>query len=163
MTAYSFVTRWRLQAPLQAVWDALYATDRYTEWWPSIVEYKKLTPEITGIGARAQRAVRGRLPYTLRYTTTVTNVDPLRELAYDSEGDLVGKGRFVLTQQGEWTEVVFYWDVSTRSYWMNLLAPLLGWLFAWNHHYVMAQGERGLAAWLTDRRPSPEHPVKSAV
>jgi hypothetical protein len=163
MAAYSFVTHWHLQAPLEAVWDALYATDRYTEWWPSIVAYEKLTPEITGVGARAQRVVRGRLPYSLRYTTTVAKVNPPHELAYDSEGDLVGKGRFVLTQRGEWTVVVFYWDVSTSSRWMNVLAPVLRWLFAWNHHYVMAQGERGLAAWLKNHQPPPLRPAQSTV
>jgi hypothetical protein len=72
-------------------------------------------------------------------------------LAYDAEGDLVGRGRFVLTPRGDDTEVVFYWDVQTTGRWPNVLAPMLRWLFAWNHNWVMAQGERGLAAWLAKR------------
>ena len=103
---------------------------------------------MTGVGAKAERSVRGRLPYTLRYQTTTTGVDPPRKLAYEASGDLVGQGRFVLSEQGEWTEVVFYWDVQTSGFWMNLLAPVLRWLFAWNHNQVMAQGERGLTNWL---------------
>jgi uncharacterized protein YndB with AHSA1/START domain len=152
LAQYSFVTTWRFQAPIAEVWTALNTPESYPEWWPSIVEYRSLTPGVTGVGARAQRAVRGRLPYTLCYQTTITRVEPPRELAYQAEGDLAGQGRFVLTPLGEGTEVVFYWDVETTSRWLNRLAPLLGWLFAWNHNWVMAQGERGLADWLA-RRP----------
>lgn len=151
MAAYSFVTPWRFQAPIDRVWDVLNTPERYPEWWPSIIDYRKLSPELTGVGARAERVVRGRLPYSLRYQTTITRLVEPREIAYDATGDLVGQGRFVLTAQGDTTEVLFYWDVQTRGFWMNLLAPLLKWLFAWNHNWVMAQGERGLARWLAEQ------------
>jgi carbon monoxide dehydrogenase subunit G len=152
MAAYSFVTHWRFQAPLEQVWDALNTPERYPEWWPSILEYRKLTPELTGVGARAERVVKGRLPYTLRYRTTITRHETLREIAYDAEGDLKGHGRFVFSQEGATTLVTFYWDVETTGVAMNVLAPLLKWLFAWNHNWVMAQGERGLAEWLAKQQ-----------
>ncbi len=148
MAAYSFVTHWWFDAPLEAVWQALDAPERYTEWWPSIVEYKDLTPDIHGVGTRAERVVRGRLPYSLRYTTTTNRYDPPREIAYDAAGDLSGRGRFVLSFEAGRTHVTFHWDVETSGFWLNLLAPVLKPLFAWNHHWVMAQGERGLAQWL---------------
>jgi hypothetical protein len=163
MAAYSFVTNWRLNASLAAVWRELDAAERYPEWWPSIIAYRDLTPAIHGLGARAERVVRGRLPYSLRYTTTVTRYEPLCEIAYDAVGDLNGQGRFVLTEDAGHTCVVFYWDVSTAGFWLNLLAPMLKPLFAWNHHWVMAQGERGLAAHLESRRHgSIRPPVVSA-
>ena len=145
MAEYSFVTRWRFQAPIEQVWRVLDRPERYAEWWPAIVEYRDLTPEIHGVGSRAERVVKGLLPYTLRYTTTVTLYEPPREIAYDATGELTGFGRFVLQSDGPWTDVTFYWDVRTSGFWMNLLAPLLKPLFAWNHHWVMKQGERGLA------------------
>ena len=54
---------------------------------------------------------------------------------------------------GRMTEVMIYWNVDTKGRWLNRLAPLLKWLFAANHNYVMRRGERGLAKWLerTDR------------
>ncbi len=159
MAAYSFVTRWRFHAPLESVWNELDAADRYPEWWPAIIEYRDLTPEIHGLGARAERVVRGVLPYQLRYTTTVTGYDPPREIAYDAVGDLTGRGRFVLVQRGADVEVVFHWDVSTSGFWLNLLAPLLKPLFAWNHNWVMAQGERGLADRLRALQPPREGAV----
>jgi hypothetical protein len=156
MAGYSFVTHWRLDAPLEQVWRELDAADRYTLWWPAIIEYRDLTPDVHGVGARAERVVRGILPYQLRYTTTVTRYEPMQEIAYDAVGDLTGRGRFVLHWDATRTHVVFYWDVATGSFWMNAFAPLLKPLFAWNHNWVMAQGERGLAARLRGAQPPRE-------
>lgn len=144
MEQYSFVTTWRVDAPARAVWDALQCLSL---WWPGMSS-KCVTPSREGIGARHERITRGRLPYTLRYTITVTRFDPPRASTYDSEGDLVGQGSYVLTQMGDTTEIIFHWDVATRGFWMNVLAPLLKPLFAWNHDYVMAQGEQALAQYL---------------
>lgn len=148
MAVYHFVTNWHITAPIERVWQALNAPEDYGRWWPSFVAYEDLTPGTKGVGARAVRTVRGRLPYALYYTTTITQSDAPRELAYDATGDLQGHGRFVLTPAGEATEVAFYWDVQTTRPVMNLLAPLLRPLFAWNHNIVMSQGERGLNDWL---------------
>jgi len=105
------------------------------------------------VGARAERAVKGRLPYTLRYATTITHHVPPWEIAYDAVGDLAGRGRVLLKEDGAWTDVTFHWDVTTTGFWMNLLVPLFKWLFAWNHYWVMARGERGLADWLAKLSP----------
>lgn len=145
MAEYSFVTKWFIRSDPRRVWDELNATERYHDWWPGFVEYHSLTPGITGVGARAERVVRGALPYRLRYTTTTTHYDPPREVAYDSEGDLMGRGRFRVDERDGGTQVTFYWDVRTTGAVLNLLAPVLRPLFAWNHNRVMAQGERALS------------------
>jgi hypothetical protein len=148
MAAYSFLTHWRFVAPLDAVWAELDAPECYPQWWPSFAHYHDLTPEIHGVGARAERITKGALPYSLRYTTTTTRYEPKREIAYDVVGDLVGSGRMVLDDDAGPTHVAIYWNVSTVGFWLNLMAPALKPLFAWNHAWVMAQGERGLAARL---------------
>lgn len=155
MAEYRFVTRWFIPAKPGRVWDALNATDRYHEWWPNFVGYRSLTPGVTGVGARAERVVRGALPYRLRYTTTTTLMYAPREVAYDADGDLVGRGRFILAPRNGGTEVTFHWDVRTTGRAMNLLAPLLRPLFAWNHNRVMARGERGLRCLLAGTGSGP--------
>ncbi len=102
--------------------------------------------------------MRGFLPYSLIYTTTITKSEAPRELAYTADGDLVGSGGFMLKEisaareangSGEAeTEVTIDWNVDTKGKWLNRLAPVLKWLFAANHNYVMRRGERGLAQWL---------------
>jgi uncharacterized protein YndB with AHSA1/START domain len=159
MAAYNFTTIWRFRQPIERVWDAINAAEDYPRWWPDILYYECETPENPrGVGARGTRAVRGFLPYSLRYSTEITKTDAPRELAYDARGDLEGDGRFVLAEvadgktdseaNGRVTEVTIYWNVDTKGRWLNRLAPLLKWLFAANHNYVMRRGERGLAKWL---------------
>src|SRR5262245_22979355 len=154
MALYSFITTWRFKQSIASVWEAINTAEDYPHWWPNILYYKCLTPENPrGVGAKGQRGVRGFLPYSLTYTTTITKSEAPRDLMYNSEGDLVGHGRFLLTEisHGEFaggTEVLIYWDVSTKGRWLNRLAPLLKWLFAANHNCVMRRGERGLTMWL---------------
>lgn len=155
MASYRFVTTWRIPAPIDDVWRVLIDSERYPEWWPSFVAYRLLTPGVTGVGARAERVVRGRLPYALRYRTVTTVLEAPRLAAYRAEGDLRGEGRFVLEPDadGRATTVTFFWDVETTGRLMNLLAPLFKPLFAWNHNAVMAQGETGLIRRLRGADP----------
>jgi hypothetical protein len=150
MASYSFVTKWFILASVERVWDALNDPERYHLWWPCFVEYRPLSPGASDVGSRGIRVVRGFLPYQLRYTTTITEKIPPHQLAYDSDGDLTGRGRFVLASQPSGTDVTFYWDVETTGRVMNLLAPLLRPLFSWNHNWVMAAGEKGLRRWLAE-------------
>lgn len=72
----------------------------------------------------------------------------MRLIAYDVIGDLVGAGRMEFAGGAGPTRVTFHWSVATTGRWLNRLAPALKPLFAWNHAWVMAQGERGLASRL---------------
>ena len=150
MAEYRFVTVWRIPAAIERVWKALNTADQYGDWWPNVVDFRDLTPGVSGVGARVERVIRGRLPYRLRYAVTITRSEPLRELAYDSTGDLTGDGRFVLEEKDGNIDVTFHWNVRTSHWWMNAFAFILRPLLSWNHHQVMAEGERGLIEWLKD-------------
>ena len=52
MAAYSFLTTWCVDAPIQDVWDVISASDRYPEWWKGVLEVIELEPGGEhGIGA----------------------------------------------------------------------------------------------------------------
>ena len=36
MTSYSFLTTWILDAPREAVWDAIYEIERWPDWWRGV-------------------------------------------------------------------------------------------------------------------------------
>jgi uncharacterized protein YndB with AHSA1/START domain len=41
---YSFVTKWQLKAPLQDVWDAIYGSMEWPQWWhgvQAVIEIEK--------------------------------------------------------------------------------------------------------------------------
>ena len=151
MAEYRFITRWRVNAPTQIVWDILNDAMRYPEWWPCYKRCRHLTPGVTGVGSVSEYVVRGPLPYDVHYRVEVTHYDPPHEAAFTAAGGLVGDGRMVYEPDGDDTLVTIYWNVRTSGFWLNLLAPLLRGLFAWNHNTVMREGEQGLLRRLRDQ------------
>lgn len=151
MVEYRFITRWRVSAPRQVVWDILNDSLRYPEWWPCYKRCHHLTPGVTGVGSVGEYVVRGPLPYDVCYRVMVTHYDPPNEAAFSAAGGLVGAGRMVYEPDGDGTLVTIYWTVRASGLWLNLLAPVLRWLFAWNHNTIMRKGEQGLIRWLRDQ------------
>jgi hypothetical protein len=149
MAAYSFLTTWCVDAPIQDVWDVISASDRYPEWWKGVLEVVELEPGgENGIGALSRTRWRSKLPYTLQFDLRVTRSEPPYLLEAQASGELVGVGVWRLYEGAAGTALVYSWDVSTSRAWMNRLAPIGRPAFAWNHDYVMRQGALGLASRL---------------
>lgn len=152
MTDYRFVTRWELQAPIETVWETVSDLTTYTKWFPYFSEVTLITPgDPDGIGRTYRVKVRGKLPYSLSFTLENKRQDPPRFLESKSAGQLEGSGRWELSQSGDITTAMYYWHVRTTRRWMNVTAPALRPLFAWNHHKVMDKGGTRLAAYMGAR------------
>ena len=147
MQVYHFVTNWFFDAPIEQVWNEIVDAQSWPHWWPS---YRKVTPLTPGstlqVGSRAASEVRGKLPYSLRFTVEVTELEAPHLLALNSSGALVGKGRFVLEERDGGTALTYYWDVGTSNPLLNLLArlPFFRAMIEDNHDYIMDEGYAGL-------------------
>lgn len=149
MAAYSFVTTWCVDAPIERVWDVISASERYPEWWKGVRKVTELEAgDADGTGQLLRLEWRSKLPYTLQFDSRVTRVEPPHLLAGEAMGELQGTGVWRLFSSPLGTAAVYNWDVSTTRQWMNALAPVARPAFAWNHDYVMRQGAHGLAAEL---------------
>ena len=165
MAQYSFVTHWRFDAPIEAVYEAIRDYGRWPRWWSSIAAAKRLRQgDADGIGEQVELTFRTKLPYTLSFVTEVAAVKPPTELDGRASGELAGMGRWRLFPDGGGTKVTYYWDVRTTRWWMNLLAPIARPAFKWNHDQVMEDGRRGLERLLVQqatgqvrRRARPDH------
>ena len=149
MAQYQLASVWQVVAPIEQVWDAIYDSRRWPEWWPSVVSVAELKAgNARGVGAVRRYTWRSRLPYRLSFDMEVTRVEQPHWLEGRTHGDLEGHGIWhVLTVDGA-TRVRYDWSVATTRLWMNLLAPLARSVFTWNHHAVMRAGGYGLAAHL---------------
>jgi len=146
MANYAFVTIWRLEAPLEEVWDAIYHSETWPEWWrgvESVIELEKGTNG--GIGNKRRYTWKGVLPYRLTFVICTTTIEHGRLLEGTASGDVVGTGIWRFSQEGDVTVVRYEWRVRTTKRWMNLLAPMARPLFRWNHDKVMGWGAEGLA------------------
>ncbi len=155
MAEYRFLTTWLIEAERERVWDAIYDSDRWPEWWRGVEEAERLADgDEDGIGQVGRYLWRSRLPYPVRFEVTTTRVDRPRLLEGDAVGELAGIGRWRLFEQAgppPVTAVLYEWNVATTKAWMNLLAPIAKPIFQWNHDWVMGNGGEGLAKLLGAR------------
>ncbi|MCW3478173.1 SRPBCC family protein [Neisseriaceae bacterium JH1-16] len=152
MAEYCLTTRWRVEAPLEVVWEAIYHADRWPAWWPGVEAVHELLPgDDCGIGAVHRYTWKSVLPYRLSFDIRVTRIERLVALEGVAYGELAGRGCWQFTREGGLTVVRYDWQVTTAKRWMNWLAPLARPLFRWNHDVVMRAGGRGLARLLNAR------------
>lgn len=152
MPGYEFLTTWCLEAPREPIWEAIWDSERWPEWWRGVVAAEKLASgDQTGVGQVGRYTWRSRLPYDLEFEMTTTKVTRPYLLEGRAQGELAGTGRWRLFEQNgdsPVTAVVYEWTVGTTKPWMNLLAPIARPVFEWNHNWVMRNGGHGLAALL---------------
>lgn len=145
MARYSFLTTWILDAPREDVWDAIYAIERWPEWWRGVRVVQKLEGGgDAGVGALYRQEWRSVIPYPVRFETRITRIELPHLIEAEADGELAGTGRWRFFG-GRETAVTYEWDVRTTRPWMNAVAPLARPVFRWNHNVVMHRGGQGLA------------------
>jgi hypothetical protein len=149
---YRFLTAWLIEAERERVFDAIWFSERWPEWWRGVVEATEQAPgDEDGIGRRGRYEWRSRIPYPVRFEVVVTRNERPALLEGDVSGGLEGTGRWRFYEQGGITAVLYEWEVATTKRWMNLLGPIAGPAFRWNHDQVMRNGALGLAELLDAR------------
>lgn len=149
MAKYNFVTVWRLQAPIERVYNAIEDSLAWPEWWRGVERVVELEKgDERGLGGVRRYTWKSALPYRLTFDMRVTKIEEPSLIKGEASGELKGFGLWRLAQKGDVTLARYDWQVDTTKAWMNLLTPIARPLFAWNHDVVMRQGEEGLARLL---------------
>ena len=149
MGQYRLVTQWLLDARIDRVWAALVTPEDWPRWWrfvKSVVELEEGDAE--GVGSLRRYVWSSKLPYRLSFEMRTTVLKRPNFIEGVAAGDLNGLGRWHLREIGSTTQVQYEWTVATEKSWMNVLAPILAPVFAWNHDQVMLAGGQGLARHL---------------
>jgi hypothetical protein len=145
---YHFLSEYTLTSDRDAVWAALNAVGGWSTWWRWMkrIDVVREAASEDGVGAVYGCHVGTPGGYRMVYSTEIAEVDRPDRIDVLSSGDIVGRGRFLLSDapSGE-TEVSFLWLVETPKWWMNLLAPLARPAFTWNHDKLMTDFGKGLA------------------
>ena len=65
------------EAPREPVWDAIWDSERWPEWWRGVVGARTCLPRATsaGVGQVGRYTWRSKLPYDLEFEMTTTKVD----------------------------------------------------------------------------------------
>ena len=145
MKPYKFVTIWRVEAPIERVWNEIYHSGEWPTWWKgveSVLEVRK--GDERGVGSVRRYTWKSKLPYRLSFDMETIRVEPPTLLEGIASGELQGRGLWQLSANGGETIVRYDWSVDTTKRWMNLVSPIARPLFEWNHNVVMNWGAAGL-------------------
>jgi hypothetical protein len=151
---YHFLTQWRVQGPVDLIYDILLRRDHYPRWWSDVfleAVSEGATP-VGEVGDLVRLHTQGRLPYTLRWTAETTAADRPHRIEIRARGDFEGRGIWTLSQDGPETVAVYDWALRVQKPLIRWLSFLLNPLFSWNHRWAMARGQVGLQAEINRRR-----------
>jgi hypothetical protein len=152
MSAYRFVTHWYLDAPLVDVYEAIFHSLDWPQWWRGAEAVDELAQgDADGIGSIRRYVWKSRLPYRLAFEARTTRIEQLHTLEAVVDGDLRGSGVWTFRRDGDTTVVRYDWYVDTTKRWMNLIAPIARHVFRSNHDWLMERGAEGLAGRLGAR------------
>jgi len=151
---YEFVTVWRVPGTVAEVTTVLGDAESLTRWWPSVYLDVVARKEggVGGVGGVADLHTKGWLPYTLRWTLTITEPITATGFALEADGDLCGTGRWSFEQDGPEVEITYDWRVRTTKPLLRRLSWLFKPIFSANHRWAMARGEESLRLELRRRR-----------
>ncbi len=151
---YHFITNWRLDAPIDDVYDVISNAEDLPRWWPSV--YLGVTVikegEKSGVGKEIGLYTKGWLPYTLRWQFRVTEVKKPQRLAIEAWGDFVGRGVWTFASDGNATNVTYDWRITADKPLLKRFSSLMKPIFSANHHWAMKKGEQSLILELQRRQ-----------
>ena len=151
---YAFVTVWRVPGTVAEVKEVLSDGRTLPRWWPSV--YLSVEPrergDADGVGSVTDLHTKGWLPYTLRWTLTITEPITDTGFALSADGDLIGTGRWTFVQDGPEVVITYDWRVSATKPLLRRCSRFLRPAFEANHRWAMARGEESLRLELRRRR-----------
>jgi hypothetical protein len=149
---YRFLTEWRVPGTIAEVTAVLRDGRTLPDWWPSVYLAVEAHGEAGEVGSVTDLHTKGWLPYTLRWTLTLTEPVTDTGFALSAEGDLEGTGRWTFVQDGPEVMITYDWRVSATKPLLHRLTWLLRPAFSANHRWAMARGEESLRLELRRRR-----------
>jgi hypothetical protein len=142
-STYHFVSRWRVKASVEEVYDIIGQPLEYPRWWPSVYLDSRVTaagaPD--GTGRRTRFHTKGLLPYTVQWESSVTEALPPHRIAFEGGGDFNGCGIWSFVQDGAFVDIAFDWKLAVEKPLIRYLTPVLRPVFEANHRWAMQQGE----------------------
>jgi hypothetical protein len=135
-----------LQAPLQDVWDSIYNSMEWPQWWKAVKRVEEIQPnDENGINGIRKYSFGRYIPYELNFTMRLIENEPLKRLKGVAYGELEGTGEWFFSENNGIVHVQYNWDIVSNKKWMNTFAFLLSPLFNFFHKLSMQWGGKGLA------------------
>lgn len=143
---FHFSAALEIPASPSLVFEYLSNAETYPQWWGPVIRNSHFTSDVPGNtpGASCIMEVDGLLPILLKLENTVVSVVPNKGLVFDISGDLTGRGRWLVEQKGNASQVIFEWSVIPDRKLLKILSPVFRPLFRAHHRYCLKKAGEGL-------------------
>ena len=152
--SYRLRTVWRTPGAIEDAIALFDDVESLSRWWPSVyLSVRRLSdggPD--GVGRRVALHTTGWLPYTLSWTSVLTEPVTDRGFAFRAEGDFTGTGRWIFRQDGSELVLALDWRISVNKPVVRRFSWLLRPIFAANHRWARARGLESLRLELRRRQ-----------
>lgn len=159
---YRFKTTWHFpDATCEAIYRILEEVERLAEWWPSVYLDVRVREKGRpgGIGKVVDLYTKGWLPYTLRWSFTVTDTNFPTGFSLKAHGDFEGEGVWTFRQEGTGCTVIYDWRITANKPLLRRLSGVMRPVFSANHHWAMRMGRISLALELRRRAGEQQVPA----
>lgn len=131
--------RYRFAVTPEQLWAVLDRTGDYRNWWPWL---RRLDGATLEPGARWACVVQPPLPYVLRFTLAIVEVDAPRSVVAAVDGDLTGDARIDLTTTDGGTELRLVSRLAPTNVVLRSVARLAAPVARFGHDWVLDTGVR---------------------
>ena len=151
---YHFITRWRVRATRDEVFEILDDARDLAVWWPSVyLGVTEVHPgNKEGLGKVVRLYTKGWLPYTLHWSFSIVRVDYPDGFALAATGDFVGRGIWTFEPDGDYVNIIYDWKLAAEKPLLKYFSFIMKPIFSANHHWAMQMGEESLKLELQRRR-----------
>jgi uncharacterized protein YndB with AHSA1/START domain len=121
------------------VWDVISDVDAYRSWWPWLRRF-----QASGLteGDRWRCEVQPPLPYIVRLEVHLVSVEVPARIEAEITGDVVGKAKLTLVEEGEGCVAELSSTLAPRSAHLRWVARLASPVARFGHDWVLESGAR---------------------
>lgn len=126
-------------APHEAVWNAIGRTDAYRTWWPWL---RRFDADGLTAGDQWHCTVRPPLPYVLRFSVAIEDVDEPVRIEATVTGDIRGAASLELTPTSRGCSVRLVSALAPAGQPLRTVTRLSPWLARFGHDWILDTGLR---------------------
>lgn len=148
---FAFDRTWAFASSPHEFFATVNRTDEFTGWWNWLRVF-----EVEGLhtGAQARCVIQAPLPYALRLTIAVEEVEPDALVATRVDGDLVGPARLEIAPHPDGCTARLVWSLELRDPVLRNVAVFARPAMVWAHDHVVAAGVADFERKVSFRRPA---------
>jgi uncharacterized protein YndB with AHSA1/START domain len=146
---FRFDRSWRFPLTRDDLWDEISRVEQFPRWWGWLRSFSAdgLIP-----GGHAEFVVQSALPYQLRFTVDLLDIEEGRRIEAEVGGDLQGPAQLEVEDADEGCDVRLAWQLVPHDRLLKTMSQVSRPLMAWSHDQVVRLGVREFQRQIVSRR-----------